>query len=144
MTTADRLHTFLRHVDETFSCITIKLFQFQIWSCVLKQPYSEIVNWGFLQIADNTNSDRQITSIGIKNCVAKTVQQAMLWLSVRKRCHAATMQSINSKLFPPLGCWFWVVPRSMLLEAFTCWNCHWYWPGVWGWAEEEPWEGSLG
>lgn len=48
MTTDDRLHTFLHHVDETFSCITIKLSQFQIWSsCVLKQPYSAIVNWEF-------------------------------------------------------------------------------------------------
>lgn len=44
------------------------------------------------------------------------------------------------KLSPPVGCWFWVVPRSMLLEAFTCWSCHWFSPGVWGWAEEELWE----
>lgn len=76
MTTDDRLHTFLRHVDETFAFIAIKLSPFQIWSsCVLKQPYSAIVNWGFLETADNTNSERQITSIAIKNCVEKKPQQ---------------------------------------------------------------------
>lgn len=45
----------------------------------------------------------------------------------------------NSKLSPPVGCWFWVVPRSMLLEALTCWNCRWFWvwAGDWGWARQE-------
>lgn len=52
---------------------------------------------------------------------------------------------IISKFSPPVGCWFWVVPRSMLLEAFTCWNCRWlgFWVGDWGWAGLEVWELSL-
>lgn len=54
-------------------------------------------------------------------------------------------EHINSKLSPPVGCWFWVVPRSMLLEALTCWNCRWFWfwVGDWGWAGLEVWEFSL-
>lgn len=44
------------------------------------------------------------------------------------------------KVSPPVGCWFWAVPRSMLLEAFTCWSCHWFSPGAWGWAVEELWQ----
>ncbi len=52
---------------------------------------------------------------------------------------------MNSKISPPVGCWFWVVPRSMLLEALTCWNCRGFWFGVgdWGWAGLLVWEFSL-
>lgn len=52
-------------------------------------------------------------------------------------------EQANRKIAPPVCCWFWVVPRSMLLEALTCWNCRWLWVGDCGCAGLEMWEVSL-
>lgn len=123
--------------------------QFQIWSSCVINNHIQRLQAGFLQRivkfrrADYCNRHRKNQSMQVGGALIVWVQQAMLSISARKRRHAATMQTINSKRSPPVGCWFWLVPRSMLLEAFTCWNCHWFGPGDWGWAEEELWETSL-
>lgn len=76
-------------------------------------------------------------------------QQGYLYFLRGKDACSHHAEHINSKLSPPVGCWFWVVPRSMLLEALTCWNCRWFWfwlwfwAGDWGWARLEVWEFSL-